>query len=146
VAGKSLEDFMAPGIPIDELFLYEDALRRRRSIIIAFPPDDKAADSARTILSEAGAESIDAARENWWIGLRDDERNLYSTDPEEPAGRQKKYRRGFETALHPALGRRPYAEAVKSLRAVYPKEYADESFRRGYRKGYVHYRELLSDR
>jgi len=146
VAGKSLEDFMAFGTPIDELFLYEDALRRRRTVIIAFPPDDTATNKARAILSEAGAESIDAARENWWIGLRDDERNVYSTDPEEPAGRRKKYRCGFETALHPALGRRPYAEAVNSLRAVYPGEYADQSFRRGYRKGYVHYRELISDR
>jgi hypothetical protein len=145
-AGETLEDLMAPGIPIDELFLYEDALRRGRTVVIIFLPDEETAHRARQVLRDSGAESIDAARENWWIGLRDDERNVYFNDSEEPAGKQQKYRCGFETALHPALGRRPYAEAVKSLRAVYPEEYADESFRRGYRKGYVHYRELLSDR
>jgi hypothetical protein len=146
VAGESPQEFIAPGIPIDQLFLYEDALRRNRTIVIAFVPDPTAAENARDVLRDADAESIDAARENWWLGVGNDARSLYYEDPQEPEGEKVNYRRGFETALHPAIGRRPYVEAVKSLRAMYPKEYADESFRHGYRKGYFHYRELISDR
>src|SRR6185436_17706951 len=36
VAGRAMEDGMAVGIPHDELFVYEDALRRGRSVVIAF--------------------------------------------------------------------------------------------------------------
>jgi len=145
-AGESLQEFIVPGIPIDQLFLYEDALRRDRTIVIAFVPDPTAEENARDVFRYADAESIDTAREKWWLGVGNDARSVYSEDPEEPEGEKVNYRRGFETALHPAIGRRPYAEAVKSLRAMYPKEYADESFRLGYRKGYIHYRELISDR
>ena len=146
VSGDLPQEFIAPGIPIDQLFLYEDALRRDRTIVIAFVSDPTAAENARDVLRYADAESIDSAREKWWLGVGNDGRNVHSEDPDEPEREKVNYRRGFETALNPAIGRRPYAEAVKSLRAMYPIEYADESFRRGYRKGYIHYRELISDR
>jgi hypothetical protein len=146
VAGEVLEDSMARGLPIDELFVYEDALRRGRTIVIAFPLDDDQAKRAREIMREVGAESVDAARDKWWVGLRDNDQAVYSQKRNDYKERETIYRRGLETALHPALGRRPYAEAVDSLRAVYPEEYADESFRRGYRRGYTYFRELLADR
>src|SRR4051794_5121233 len=69
-AGNALEESVE-GLPHDELYVYEDALRQGRSIIIVVADDDTQADGARAILSQAGAESIDAARESWWVGLRD---------------------------------------------------------------------------
>src|SRR5215831_654917 len=66
MAGQALEEGLAPGIPRDELFVYEDALRRGRSIVVAFVDDADMAAKARTELSRAGAESIDAARDEWW--------------------------------------------------------------------------------
>src|SRR5437762_5291957 len=70
VAGGALEQGIADGIPRDELFVYEDALRRGRSLVIAFTDEPQIAENARAELSRAGAESVDAARNEWWIGLR----------------------------------------------------------------------------
>jgi hypothetical protein len=145
VAGKALEDSIATGLPIDELFVYEDALRQGRTIVIAFL-EDALVDRAREIMRDAGAESVDAARENWWVGLRDDELVAYSNNGDDFKKDETSYRHGFESALHPKLGRKPYAEAANYLRSEYPDEYADEAFRRGYRRGYFHYRELRTER
>src|SRR5436190_4790090 len=68
MAGQALEAGMADGLPRDELFVYEDALRRGRSVVIAFVDDAELADQTRNELSRAGAESVDAARDEWWIG------------------------------------------------------------------------------
>ena len=76
--GGTLEDSMSDGLPKDELFVYEDALRRGRTVVIALAKDDEQAEAARTALEEVGAESIDAARKQWWIGLRDAEAERYS--------------------------------------------------------------------
>jgi len=144
-AGMALEDSMAPGLPIDELFVYEDALRQGRTIVIAVSEDESQAQRARETLREAGAESVDAARQNWWVGLKDDERAVYRRRTNGSGKLDASYRNGVEAALHPTLGRKPYAEAVKHLRAMYPEEYADESFRSGYRRGYAYYRDFLGN-
>ena len=39
-AGTAFEQGLADGIPHDELYLYEDALRKGRSVVIAFGDDD----------------------------------------------------------------------------------------------------------
>ena len=36
VAGGALEDGLAHGLPKDELYLYEDALRKGHSVVFAF--------------------------------------------------------------------------------------------------------------
>src|ERR1700722_18084964 len=68
-AGEAMEDTIS-GIPRDELYVYEDALRQGRTIVIAEADDELHFDAVRQTLVEAGAETIDAAREQWWIGLR----------------------------------------------------------------------------
>src|SRR6266481_326463 len=57
---------MAAGLPKDELFLYEDALRHGRSVLIVWT-DDQQRTEAGEIMRRAGAESLDAARERWWV-------------------------------------------------------------------------------
>src|SRR5947209_15416270 len=57
--GGALEDSMARGLPHDELFVYEDALRRGRSVVIVVADDDAQAQTARGVLAGAGAESTD---------------------------------------------------------------------------------------
>src|ERR671917_2041491 len=71
--GGALEDNIAPELPHDELYVYEDALRKGRTVVICAAEDDGQAASVRSAFDEAGAESIDAARDNWWVGLRDAE-------------------------------------------------------------------------
>ncbi|MGH7829843.1 MAG: hypothetical protein ACREP8_06655, partial [Candidatus Binatia bacterium] len=69
-AGGALEDVLSEGLPRDEVFVYEDALRQGRTVIVALAADDDAAEKARTVLDRSGVESVDAAREHWWLGLR----------------------------------------------------------------------------
>jgi outer membrane lipoprotein SlyB len=77
-AGDALEDSTTEGPPKDEMLLYEDALRQGRTVLIVLAEDDKQAESARLALTESGAESVDAARKAWWIGLHDTEKEHYA--------------------------------------------------------------------
>src|SRR5215213_4982544 len=70
-AGGAMEDSMAEGLPHDELFVYEDALRRGRSVVLVVADDEVGEGVARDLFNEVGAESVDAARDAWWVGLRD---------------------------------------------------------------------------
>lgn len=76
VIGGALEDSFVKGLPVDELYLYKDALRKGRTILIAFA-DDAQADAVRQLMQQAGVESLDAARGRWWIGLRDVKEEKY---------------------------------------------------------------------
>jgi hypothetical protein len=67
--GKALEDHLTEGLPKDELLVYEEALRRGRCVVIALVESDDRAHAARAILESAGADSIDAARASWRVGL-----------------------------------------------------------------------------
>ena len=72
-AGGKVERDSYEGLPEDEIFVYEDALRKGRSVVIALAENDGQASLVRDLLHRDGAESVDAAREQWWIGLRSDE-------------------------------------------------------------------------
>jgi len=68
-AGGALEAKMSTGLPKDELYLYEDALRAGHSVVFAFAADDAQEEAAKRALREAGAESLDAGDESWRVGL-----------------------------------------------------------------------------
>jgi hypothetical protein len=99
-------------------------------------------DTARRVLSQAGAESLDAARENWWIGLRDSEEQAYTAPERNFKIDESIYRTGFEAALRPELRGKSFAEAQAYLRRHYPQVVADLSFERGYERGQLHRRAL----
>ena len=77
-AGGKLDDALSQGLPEDEIYVYEDALRKGRSVVIAMA-NGVSAESIRDVLTGQGAESVDAARHQWWIGLRSAEQEHYST-------------------------------------------------------------------
>src|SRR5580658_10419578 len=60
--GGELENAATEGLPEDEIFVYEDALRKGRSVVIVLADDDVEASLFRELLTAEGAESIDAAR------------------------------------------------------------------------------------
>ncbi|MEO5930453.1 MAG: hypothetical protein ABIR47_11020 [Candidatus Kapaibacterium sp.] len=133
-AGENLESKLDHGFPTDELFVYEEALRHGRSVVLVMA-DDNLAEAARTELSAAGAESIDAARNSWWGSLRDSEAASYRAaggdfDKDEPV-----YRRGFERALDGELRGHSYEESLPKLRSRDADYYEQPSFRRGYERG-----------
>jgi len=144
-AGGALEDNIAHGLPHDELFVYEDALRQGRTVVIAGVEDDDQAKAAREALGAAGAESVDAARESWWIGLRDAEDEDYTGQGRDFKTDEPIYRRGFEAALHPQLRGASYEESAERLRERYSDDYEQDAFRRGYERGQS-YHETLRER
>ena len=117
-AGQAVEDTLAFGLPKDELFVYADALRDGRSVVIAYVDSDEHLERARQAIGGAGAETVDAARDAWWVGLRDAEAAEYvdaaKFDADEPS-----YRRGFEAAC----------------RGDEPAPAEDDAFNAGYVRG-----------
>ena len=134
-AGGALEHAMADGVPKDELFLYEDALRQGRTVLMVLTEEGAQAEMVRTTCAQAGAESLDAARDTWWVGLRDAEAEAYTAHGGDFTQDEAVYRRGFEAALRPAIARKPYSEALEVLRTSYPDVYAHAAFRRGFARG-----------
>ena len=134
-AGEALEEGIAQGLPHDELYVYEDALRRGRTIVIALVEDEAVAEEARTGLSRAGAESVDAARHEWWIGLRDAEREHYTNQGGDFKIDEATYRLGFEAAMHPARRDRTYEQAAADIERTYGVHAATKAFRNGYERG-----------
>ena len=141
--GDKLDDKMDEGLPVDELFVYEDALGKGRSVVIALAEDDEQAQQARAVMTRAKAESIDAARDEWWVGLRSAERLAYHGDQSVEEGPgvsawerdEPTYRAGFEAALLPATRGRKYEEVKGLLRQGHPDLYDHPAFRRGYERG-----------
>ncbi|HEY3306610.1 MAG TPA: hypothetical protein VGL70_24070 [Candidatus Binatia bacterium] len=133
-AGGALENALAEGLPKDEWFVYEDALRHGRSLVVVLADNDSEAQVAREIFSRRGAESIDAARERWWIGLRSTEEERYVANGKDFKSAET-YRRGFEAALHPDIRGRTYESVLGYLWKNYPDDYSQESFHDGYERG-----------
>lgn len=134
-AGSAMEKSMADGLPHDELYLYEDALRRGRSVVLAFADEDQIAENARAELARAGAESVDAARDEWWIGLRDAEREHYIGQGGDFSLDEARYRLGFEAALHPDRRGKSGADVAATLEGRYGADSASQAFRQGYERG-----------
>ena len=138
-AGEALEETVS-GIPRDELYVYEDALRQGRTIVIAEADDELQSDAVRQALAQGGAETIDAAREQWWIGLRTAEQETYADgdfEQDEPY-----YRKGFEAAQSPAVRGKSFAEAQDYLTRHNPIAASYPAFRRGYERGRHFYEKL----
>jgi hypothetical protein len=122
-AGAALEKDTTTGLPADELFVYKDALRQGRSVIFVQAGDDDEVERARQTLAQAGAESIDAAREEWWIGLRSAEQEHYHALGGNFAQDEQAYRQGFEAALRGDSATHRSDDAVS------------EAYRCGYQRG-----------
>jgi len=60
--GDRSEDAMDQGVPRDDVLLYRELLKRRRTLVIANLHADDMAETARTIMQQNGAENIDEAR------------------------------------------------------------------------------------
>jgi hypothetical protein len=144
--GGALENALVKGLPRDELFLYEDALRRGYVIVVVTPADPEERERAVAVLEGSGAESVDAARERWWIGLRDGEAFEYRAEGLDFHRDEAVYREGFEAALSsPGRDASP-RDADPLLKERYPATYQNPAFRRGYERGRAHFRRLLAGR
>ena len=135
VAGESLEDSLGDGVPHEDLYIYEEALRLGHSVVIAEAPTDSQADQAREIIKRNGSLDVDDLRESWWSKLRDGEKTEYNKTGRDFDRDEESYRRGFQAALHPARRGRAYEEAESELRQSHGDSDLDTAFRQGYERG-----------
>jgi hypothetical protein len=144
-----LENASIEGLPEDEIFVYEDALRKGRSVVIALAEDGAAADSLRHLLKSERAESIDAARHQWWIGLRSAEREHYAVSGRSFNDDEQFYRLGFEDALHAKSRCKEFDQVsaemnsrLEELQGQHPGVDLEEPYTRGYQRGREYYQRL----
>jgi hypothetical protein len=103
-------------------------------------------------MRDEGAESIDAARKQWWIGLRTAEQEHYSIPGRTFAEDEDVYRMGFEAALHARHRCREYDQVHAELQnklEEFQQRHPDasiEAFRRGFERGLKHYQQLCQER
>jgi hypothetical protein len=135
VVGGAVEESLDAGVPKDELFLYKDALRQGRTVLFVVGADDEQAALVRRILYEAGAESLDTARERWWLGLRTAEAERYGAEGGDFNRDETGFRLGFEAAMRLKPRDAAYDDVVEYLREQYPAAYRDPAFRRGFERG-----------
>jgi hypothetical protein len=151
-AGAKLENSMTEGLPEDEIFVYEDALRKGRSVIVAQVNDETEASRFRELLQTEGAETVDAAREQWWIGLRSAEQEHYTAQGRKFGEDETFYRLGFEAALHARTRCKEYDQTlgemdakIEDLEKQYPGRDVAEPFSRGYERGRDYYQQLCDE-
>ena len=133
-AGSRLGSAIFEGLPEDEFFVYKDALRQSRWIVLCLAGKQTAADEARQILEREGAESIDAARHVPELGLKDSALLRYSAPARPPKAENDPFRRGYEAALNPEFRGKPWDQVVYLLAERYANWY-DDAFREGFDGG-----------
>jgi hypothetical protein len=144
--GELVESALDEGLPKDELYIYEDALKQGRSVVVFHSRDQLTIDTARRVMAEAGVEDLDVARENWWIGLRAAEEQHYTPAWGDFAVDEPCYRTGFEAAQRRALRGRTYSSALSLLQKHYPIAVCNHpAFRRGFERGQAHREKLAGE-
>jgi hypothetical protein len=133
--GNALDDQSTPGLPADEVFFYEDALRQGRSVLVLNANGHTEAERARELMTEQGAESLDAARDAWWIGLQDAEREHYRSLGNDFDQDKDAYRAGFVAALRPENRDRSYESSAADLQRIHPDIWESSAFRHGFERG-----------
>ena len=150
--GGRLENSVTEGLPEDEIFVYEDALRKGRSVVIALAADESSATTLRELLRAEGAEGIDSARREWWIGLRSAESEHYAATGRSFSEDERFYRLGFEDALHARSRCQEFdqvsaemASKLEDLQREHPGANVADAYTRGYQRGRDYYQRLCGE-
>jgi hypothetical protein len=151
--GHKTEESMSEGLPEDEIFVYEDAIRKGRSVVVGLAEDEESAAKLRELLKTEGAESVDAAREQWWIGLRSAEESHYSKTSRNFTEDEQFFRLGFEAALHARTRCMEFDQisgemnaALEDVQAKYPNADVEEPFTHGFERGREYYQKLCDEK
>ena len=128
--GSALETTLSQGVPRDDLFVIEDALRSGHSVALALVEDQAAAQRAHEALRAEGALDMETARDRWWASLTEAERGVFNPVEEHA------YRCGFEAAQ--------WCDNRENVRALHGDVIDEPAFLRGWERGhdYRHARSL----
>jgi hypothetical protein len=153
-AGEALENRTTEGLPEDEIFLYEDALRKGSTVVVVMAADEESADSVRDVLTAEGATATDAARHHWWNALRTAEQQHYANSGGsfDQGQDEKFYRMGFEAALHARTRCMEFDQVsaemdakLEEVQRKHPGVDLENAFTRGYQRGREHYQQMCDE-
>jgi GNAT superfamily N-acetyltransferase len=151
-AGGGLENSITEELPEDKLFVFEDALRRGHSVVVALVSDEAEASRLSELLQREKARDIEAVHEQWWLDLRSAEQEHYSAQGRNFRDDEIFYRLGFEAALHARTRCKEYDQTLGEMDAKiwdlekqYPGREVAEPFSRGYERGRNHYQNLCDE-
>jgi len=136
--GNSIEEELGEGFTHEDVYLYEDALRQGKSIVVVYADEGKQADDVRDIMDQGGSLNLSSMREDWWQRLRDREQETYRATGRDFQEDELSYRQGFQAAQHPVRRGKSYSEAESNLRETYGDQDLNGAFRRGYESGIRH--------
>jgi hypothetical protein len=151
-AGGRFESAVSQGLPEDEIFVYEDALRKGRTVLVALAHNKDEAERLTDLMRTANAESVDAARDQWWIGLRSAEESHYQKSGRRFSEDEQFFRLGFEAALHARNRCREFDQisaemdaALEDVKRRHPGKDVEEPFLHGYQRGREYYQKLCEE-
>ena len=151
-AGGKAERATYEGLPEDEIFVYEDALRKGRCVLIALVDDEPSASTIRDLLKNENAESVDAARDQWWIGLRGAEQGHYAKSGRNFSEDEQFFRLGFQSAMHARTRCLEFDQisaemdaALEDAKRRYPGKDVEKPFLQGYQRGREHYQQMCDE-
>jgi len=144
--GETIEDELGDGVPHEDVYLYEDALRHGHSVVIAYTENEDQSDKVEDVLNRSGAMDLDELRENWWEELREGERAHYHRDERDFDRDEESYRHGFQAAQHPRRRGKAYTEVEPDLRTAHEGNELDSAFRAGYERGQAHQSKYAENR
>jgi hypothetical protein len=134
--GGTVEEGLGEGLPHEDAYLYEHALRHGHTVIIVYAEEGDQADRATEILLNSGAEDLDELRDAWWAEHRETERTHYQQDGRDFTLDELNYRRGFEASLNPTRRSQTYSEVEAELERTYGDISRETAFRQGYERGH----------
>ncbi len=144
-AGK-VADKMTAGIPNDELYFYEEAVRDGQIVLFVDAKNPDRATQARNILEQSGARNVHTVRRDFWQNLRESERDYARSRGLEFEPNEADYQAGFEAALHPATRGRSLAESMGYIESCYPGPCRTEAFLIGFDRGQAYLLQRTSAR
>jgi len=68
VAGEKADEVAFQGFPADEMYLYKDAIRQGRTVVFVVTDDKTVASRVRSVFANAGAETVNPARNDEEVG------------------------------------------------------------------------------
>lgn len=144
VVGNVVQETYAPTVPLEDIFIYEEALRQGARLLIIQPSDDEWARMAHTILNTHEALLTDDAWRQWWQGLSGNEAAAYGTASATSFAQiEEEYRRGFQAALDGRLRGKSPKEQESLVKEYYEEAARVPPFHQGFARGHLYYQELL---
>src|SRR5262245_9433176 len=112
--GEKIEEGLGEGLPHEDVYLYEYALRPGRSTVIVHAADDDQLGVVRALFNRTGALDLNRLRERWWSELRENERPKYEAEGRDFDADEVSYRRGFEASQDSKRRGKAYTESEKA--------------------------------